>query len=404
MAGSVTPGRSWARPGQHEGGARAHLDAGAPRRAFPGRDIIRGEPESSIDAGGCAPEHDGMSYDPIEPAAEIVTPATPAKPFAYGGQALMEGVMMRGADHIGVAIRLEDGRIAVTREALAGSLHASRASTIPFLRGLVVLWDQLGVGMRWLFESASINLVNQTGMEIGRRARIFSLTAAISIAIGLFVILPLVFSAPAASGPAQDFGASLLPHLLEGLSRAGLFVGYLLLVGLFPSTGRTFRYHGAEHMTIHALEAGEALTVENVRRHPTAHPRCGTEFLVLVMMFALIIFAILGRGDLLWMLGTRLLLIPVIAGVAYELLKFLARHRDNAFLRAVGAPGIWLQMITTKQPDDSMIEVAIASLREAMTADGRAIPAGSLAPAVSPVSQALTEGKAAAAARKAAGA
>jgi uncharacterized protein YqhQ len=183
--------------------------------------------------------------------------------------------------------------------------------------------------------------------------------------------------------------------LIEGVIRAALFVGYIALLGWVPKLRDTYRYHGAEHMVIHTYEAGEALTVANARRHPTAHPRCGTEFLALVMIIAVLGFALLGKGNIFWLLGTRLALMPVIAGVSYETLRFLARHRGSAAARALAMPGIALQMITTRVPDDAMIEVAIVSLEVTMTADGAEPAAGSHIPGTISLETAIAEGVAA---------
>lgn len=310
--------------------------------------------------------------------------------FAYGGQALIEGVMMRGRDAIAIAVRSPDGRIATESEALAGRVHGSRLAKLPFLRGLVVLYEQLVVGMNWLFRSAAVS-VAETGYELGRGAIALTLGVALVVAIGLFFILPLLV-AQGAAGKAPNIGF----QLVEGALRVGLFLGYLLLVGRTRQTGRLFRYHGAEHMTIHALEAGEALTVENVRKHPTAHPRCGTEFLVVVLMISILVFALVGRGDLLFMIASRVILVPFIAAISYEVLRFNARHANHWFFRALAAPGIWVQMITTKQPDDGMIEVAIAALEAAMRADHEVVPTGSAEPVTEPMLLVIAQLRAAA--------
>jgi uncharacterized protein YqhQ len=175
------------------------------------------------------------------------------------------------------------------------------------------------------------------------------------------------------TGGSGDLGQ----HLLEGLIRAGLFLGYLVFVGQMPDIRRVFQYHGAEHMTIHAWEANDPLVPAAIRRYPTAHPRCGTEFLVVVIALSIIAFALVGRQEPLVMIASRIILIPVIAAVGYEILKFGARHRGNPLVRAVMYPGILVQMITTRQPTDDMIEVAIVSMEQALKADGEPLPEGS---------------------------
>jgi uncharacterized protein YqhQ len=200
-----------------------------------------------------------------------------------------------------------------------------------------------------------------------------------AFAIGLFVILPL-FLSQAATDVALGPGQAFIQHLVEGLIRIALFVGYLLIVSRAPDIARVFRYHGAEHMTIHALEHDDPLTIENIRQYPTAHPRCGTEFLVVFVIVSILLFSLLAGQGLIVSIAGRILLIPVIAAVSYELLRFGARHRSNRLVRWIFMPGIWLQLITTKEPDDDMIEVAVASMREALTISGDEAPEGSLDP------------------------
>ena len=169
-------------------------------------------------------------------------------------------------------------------------------------------------------------------------------------------------------------------HLVEGLVRVAIFLGYLTLISRMPDIRRVFEYHGAEHMTIHALEAGDPLTTDAVRKYPTAHPRCGTEFLVVVIILSIFAFSLVGRQSIGIMVVSRLLLIPVIAGIGYEILRFGAKHRANPIVKAIMAPGILVQMITTKRPTDDQIEVAIVSMEQALEADGETVPAGSELP------------------------
>jgi len=191
--------------------------------------------------------------------------------------------------------------------------------------------------------------------------------------IGVFFLLPLLIASVTTSNTDNGFAQ----HLVEGLVRALIFVGYLLVVGRAPDVQRVFQYHGAEHKTIHALEAGDPLTTEAVRKYPTAHPRCGTEFLVIVLALSIIAFSLVGRQSVLVSIATRIILIPVIAAVGYELLRLGGRHRSNPIIKVVMYPGILIQMITTKQPSDDMIEVAIVSMEQAILADGETVPAGS---------------------------
>ena len=298
--------------------------------------------------------------------------------FAYGGQALMEGVMMRGRDAVAVAVRHPDGGIVTATEPLDSILHRSRFARAPLFRGVVLLYETLVVGTRWLMRSGSVAAAGE-GVEMGRGTIAVTLLVTFGFAIGLFVILPL-FLSKAATDVALGPGQAFIQHLVEGLIRVALFVGYLLVVSRAPDIARVFRYHGAEHMTIHALEHDDPLTIENIRRYPTAHPRCGTEFLVVFVVVSILLFSLLAGQSLVVSIAGRILLIPVVAAVSYELLRFGARHRSNRLVRWIFLPGIWLQLITTKQPDDDMIEVAVASMREALAISGDEAPAGSLDP------------------------
>ena len=292
--------------------------------------------------------------------------------FTYGGQALIEGVLMRGRDAIAVALRHPDGRIVYATERLDSGFHGSRWSRLPLLRGLVVLYETLVVGTKWLVRSANVQ-AEEDGVELGKGSIAIMLGITLTAGIGLFFLLPLFI----ASFTAGDVENDLVQHFIEGLVRVVLFLGYLALISLMPDIHRVFQYHGAEHMTIHALEADKPLTVDNVRPYPTAHQRCGTEFLVVVILLSIIAFSLVGRQEPLVMVGSRLLLIPVIAAVGYEILKFGARHRANPLIKVLMYPGILVQMITTKRPTDDMIEVAIVSMQEALQADGEPVPDGS---------------------------
>ncbi len=293
--------------------------------------------------------------------------------FSYGGQALIEGVMMRGRDAIAVALRHPDGRIVFATERLDSGFHGNRLSRAPFVRGLMVLYETLVVGTRWLIRSAGLQVEGE-GVEIGKGSVAIMLGITAILGIGLFFILPLVVATFAAGNVEND----LVQHAIEGLVRIAIFLGYLALIARTPDIARVFRYHGAEHMTIHALEHGDPLRPEAIRKYPTAHPRCGTEFLVVVIVLSILAFSLVGRQSPVIMVGSRILLIPVIASVGYELLRLGARHRSNPVIRVIMWPGILVQMITTKQPSDDMIEVAVVAIEEALRADGEAVPGGGL--------------------------
>jgi uncharacterized protein YqhQ len=251
----------------------------------------------------------------------------------------------------------------------------------------VVLYETLVIGTKWLMRSGSLAAAGE-GVAFGGKALALTMVLTIGLAVGLFVLLPLLV---AQGGVSLIFGEvsgglqAFVVHLLEGLLRVAIFVGYLLLVSRSAEISRVFQYHGAEHMTIHALEAELPLTAENVRRFPTAHPRCGTEFLVIFILVSILLFSLLAGVDLWVAILGRVLLIPVIAAVSYEILKWGAKRRDHSVWRWLFLPGIWLQGITTRQPDDSMIEVAICSMQEALAANGDEAPEGSWDPVREPI-------------------
>jgi uncharacterized protein YqhQ len=288
--------------------------------------------------------------------------------YSYGGQALVEGVLMRGRDAIAVAMRHPDGRIVWASEPLQSGFRGSRLAKLPLIRGLVVLYETLIVGSRWLVRSAGLQAADE-GVELGKGGIALMLLITMALVIGLFFLLPLFVASVTTQGQ-SDF----LQHLVEGVVRVALFIGYLLVISRAGDVRRVFQYHGAEHMTIHALEHGDPLNVNQVRKYPTAHQRCGTEFLVVVIILSILAFSLIGRQEPLIMIVSRILLIPVIAAVGYEILRFGARHRGNPIIKALFLPGIWVQMITTKQPTDDMIEVAIVSMEEALRADGETLP------------------------------
>ncbi len=298
--------------------------------------------------------------------------------------------MMRGRVAIGVALRHPDGSIVATSEPLNSILHRNRFARAPFMRGIVLLYETLVIGTRWLMRSGSVQAEGE-GEQIGRGTIAVTLIVTLALAVGLFVLLPL-FLADATTRVALGPGQAFVQHLVEGVIRVLIFVGYLLLVSRSAEIRRTFQYHGAEHMTIHALEHEDPLDIEHVRKYPTAHPRCGTEFLVIFIILSILMFSVLVGQSLLVSIVGRILLIPVIASLAYELLRFGAKHRDRVWLRWLYLPGIWLQGITTKQPDDSMIEVAIASMQEALNANHEQAPADSWDPPRRPIPMGADKG------------
>jgi len=294
---------------------------------------------------------------------------------------------MRGKDAIGVAVRGPDGQIFAGQEKLDSVLHRNRFARAPFFRGVVVLYETLVIGTKWLMRSGSLAAAGE-GVAFGGKAIALTMLFTIGLAVGLFVLMPLLIAQGGVSlifGEVETGFQSFLVHIFEGLIRIAVFIGYLAIVSRSEEIGRVFRYHGAEHMTIHTLEADLPLQVDNVRKFPTAHPRCGTEFLVIFILVSILLFSLLAGVDLWVAILGRILLVPVIAAVSYEVLKFGAKRRESGFWHLLFLPGIWVQKITTKQPDDSMIEIAICAMQESLAANGDTAPAGSWDPVREPI-------------------
>ena len=277
------------------------------------------------------------------------------KIISYGGQAVIEGVMMRGRNAFAVAMRAPEGNIVVHKENLA-AVYRSRIAKIPFLRGTILLWDALGLGMKALTLSAN----TQTGEEEKLEGPQLYITLATSLAIGigLFVLLPA-----GVGGLAEHYlGWKNLAHnMLEGLMRLVLLVGYMWAIGFMEDVKRLFGYHGAEHKTINAFEAGAELTPDVVAKYPIEHPRCGTAFMLTFVLLSILVHSLLGDQTIVWRLASRVLLIPVIAGIAVEYIRWTANHLDSPLVRLLIKPNLALQSLTTREPDNSMLEVAIES-------------------------------------------
>jgi uncharacterized protein YqhQ len=275
----------------------------------------------------------------------------------YGGQAVIEGVMMRGARSVAIAMRAPDQKIVIHTEAL-GSLYKSRIIKIPFVRGVVMLWDTLGLGMRALTLSAN----TQTGEEVKLEGPLLYLTISISLAfgIGLFILVPY-----GVGWLSQHFlgWTNWVGNFLEGVIRLLLLVAYLAVIGGLPEINRLFAYHGAEHKTINAYEAGVELTPENVKPFSLEHPRCGTAFLLTLLLLSVLLFGLLGPLPMLWKVLGRLALLPVLACLAYEYIRWTANHLNSPIVRMLVAPGLALQHLTTREPSLEMLEVSIAAFQ-----------------------------------------
>ena len=279
--------------------------------------------------------------------------------FNYGGQAVIEGVMMRGAKYMTVAVRSPTGEIIVHSEPLNAKIYGGRISKLPFLRAMIMLWDTLVLGIRTLLFSADVALEEEE-IEFSGPIAWGSVAFSLIISIGVFLLGPLFLV-----GLVDRYIASpLVSNILEGLVRLGFFLVYVYVIGFIPDIRRVFAYHGAEHETINAYEGGAPLEPDAVKAYGTAHPRCGTGFTLLFAVIAIMVFSLFGRPTLVLRILSRLVLIPVIAGLTYELIKFSAARRDNPLIRVlVITPSLALQRLTTREPDESMLEVAITALQ-----------------------------------------
>jgi len=295
-------------------------------------------------------------------------PKAEAGSFYYGGQAVLEGVMIRGRRLVAVAVRRPRGDIALRVETLGG-VYSARLRRIPFLRGIVVLWETLALGTRSLIFSSNVALEEEEGEISGP-----FLWATVGVA--LVFVIALIFVGPVlAAGLLEDaIDNERLTALVEGVIRLAVLLGYLGLIGLVPDIRRVFAYHGAEHKAINALEHGAPLEVAAVQPYSTAHPRCGTSFLLVVVVISVVLFVLVGTPPLWQRLLSRVGLVPVIAALSYELIRLGGAFQGNRVVRAIFAPNLWLQSLTTRQPDDSQVEVALHALREVLAGDGAPEP------------------------------
>jgi uncharacterized protein YqhQ len=345
---------------------------------------------------------DPLNENPVQAEKHITT---------VGGQALIEGLMMIGPKNTAIAVRKPNGEIVIE---MKPPLKKGRLSKIPLIRGSVLLIRQMILGMKALMFSAEcieieddpkdlvlndpqtsskktfsqkidVWLTKIFGDKLKDVVIVFSIILSIGISIGLFMLLPnviatllfmpfeqnaaLEFPAELLNRGPQNFGIPILRNLLEGLIRIFIFFSYILLAGkISPEMNRVWQYHGAEHKTIHAYENGEELTVENIRKYTTLHPRCGTSFVFTVMMVSILVFSLAGWHGIFWNLILRLLLLPVVAGISYEIFRYIGK-KNNRFVQILKAPGLWFQKLTTAEPDDSMLEVAILAMAHALSSN-----------------------------------
>jgi len=288
------------------------------------------------------------------------------KNFQYGGQAVIEGFMMRGPKEMAVAVRNPKGEIIVERQTLIPIGERFSLLGRPIFRGAAALFEALVLGIKTLTFSANIALDDEEeGEKLSPLEMVLTVAAAVGLAVLLFVVVPVA---------AVHYGARYLSpfaqNILEGFVRIVVFLGYVMGISLMKDIQRVFQYHGAEHKVIHAYEAGEDLSrIENIQKYSTLHPRCGTAFLLMVVLLTIFFFTFLGEQSLFWRITSRILLLPLIAGAAYEIIKFASKHMDNKAVYLLILPGLWLQKLTTREPDDLQVEVALRALNEVLPPD-----------------------------------
>ena len=294
------------------------------------------------------------------------TPLAQQPRHTYGGQAVIEGVMIRGRSFFSLAVRRPDGSIYHYNEPL-NTAFTGAVRRIPLLRGVLTLVETLLLGVKALNRSASLAAESPEGgdSEVSGWALALTLGVSLVLGIGIFFVLPLLLVRLID----PFIGSDLVSNLIEGLLRLLILVGYIGGIGRLKDIRRVFAYHGAEHMAVHAYEAGLPLTVANVRKFGTPHPRCGTAFLLTVVLVSVVVFAFLGRPDLEWRILSRILLLPVVAAVSYEIIRFSGVHPTWLIARLLAIPGLWLQRLTTRRPEDDQIEVAITAMGAAVAAD-----------------------------------
>lgn len=328
--------------------------------------------------------------------------------FSYGGQAVIEGVLMRGANDFAVAVRDPQGQIQIHKEPLNKYLYRGFVARTPFLRGIVGLWDAMGLGTKALMWAADVALAEEGEEQesvFGGAVGFATVAVSLLIGIGLFFLFPTTAStaiggwlglttsqsdaivetidgeevivAEAEEQAAFIFYEALpigwqatLINLIENLIQLALLVGYIWLISQMEDVKRLFGYHGAEHKTINAYEAGDELTPEVVASYPIEHPRCGTAFLLTVVFVSVIVFSLIGRPPFFWLIVSRIVFIPIIAGISYEVLRWTANNLDKAWVRFIITPNLMLQHLTTREPDLHMIEVAIVSFKHVLASEG----------------------------------
>jgi len=284
-----------------------------------------------------------------------------AEKFNYGGQAVIEGVMMRGRKNVVTVVRRPNGELAVDKQTVP-AIYSGRMRSAPLLRGIIVLIETLVLGVKTLMYSANVSL-EEEGEKVAGWLVWTVMAASLVVAVGVFFVGPLFLT------KLFEVKSGVVFHLIEGAIRLAIFIAYLKLIALMPDIKAVFAYHGAEHKVVNAYEAGVPMEVEAVRGYSTAHARCGSSFLFVVLIVAILVFALIGLPSLWIMVLARILLVPVIAALGYEIIQYGARHMNNRLVRAVVTPGLWLQSLVTREPGDGQLEVAIEALTRVVEAD-----------------------------------
>ncbi len=284
-----------------------------------------------------------------------------AKKFHYGGQAVIEGVMMRGQKTVVTAVRRSNGELTMDVQPLA-TIYTGRMRKIPFLRGIIVLIEAMVLGIKSLLYSANVSLEEEKEKISGWLVWVL-LTVSLGLSVALFFMVPLFLTR------LININSSLVFNLVDGFIRLTIFIVYLKLLTLAPDIRRVFAYHGAEHKVINAYEDGAPLEVEAAQKYNKAHVRCGTSFLFAVLIISILVFALVGLPSLWLIVLSRIILIPVIAALSYEVILFGAKHKRNGLVRIILAPGLLLQTLTTREPNDSQLEVALSALKKVTEID-----------------------------------
>jgi len=299
---------------------------------------------------------------------------------SYGGQAVLEGVMMRGTQAMAVAVRDPQGEIITHIEPLNQTVYGGRIARLPFVRGLTLLWDALGLGVKALMFSAEVSVqdpapsvassskAEEAKAIFDAPAQVGTVLLSLTMAVAIFIALP-AFLAGLIERWLGAGQSAFWSNLIEGVIRLVITIGYIAAMGLVPEFKRLYGYHGAEHKTINAFEAGAPMTPESVARFPLEHPRCGTAFLLTVIVTSIVIYSFLPRLTLVWRVLSRLILVPLIAGISYEFLRFTGRHQQNPVIRMIIVPNLAMQRLTTREPDREMLEVAIVSFEKMLASE-----------------------------------